>query len=60
MKNEINDFTIVEGFSSWRIPHFTSTSYSNLMTPQSQATVVKVKPVRLSPEISFGLEYVQT
>jgi hypothetical protein len=56
VKNKINDFTIMGSFSSQIILHFVSTSYSNLTLPQSQVTVVKLKPLRLLPGNLSGLE----
>jgi hypothetical protein len=56
VKNEMNDIPITERFSSHIILRFVSWSYSNTMTPQSQATVVKLKPLRLLPRNLSGLE----
>jgi hypothetical protein len=42
VNNEINDFMIPESFSFGTILCFTPTSYSNITTPQSHATVVKL------------------
>jgi hypothetical protein len=60
VKNEMNDFTIAESFSSQIILHFVFTSYRNTRTPQSQATVVKLKPLRLLPNNLSGLECAKT
>jgi hypothetical protein len=42
VKNEMNDFTIEESFFSHIILRFISTSCSNTLKPQSQATVLKL------------------
>jgi hypothetical protein len=60
VRNEMNNFTIEESFSSQIILHFVSTSYSNTMTLQIQATVVKLKPLRLLPRNLSGLECAKT
>jgi hypothetical protein len=54
--NEMNDFTIIESVFSWMILCLVSMSYSNTMTPRIQATVVKLKPLRLSPRNLSHLE----
>jgi hypothetical protein len=56
VKNEMNDFTIVESFFFQIILHFISMSYSNTMIPQSQATMDKLKPLRLLLENQSSLE----
>jgi hypothetical protein len=60
VKIERNDPTIVESFFSQIILLFLSTFYNNTMTPQSQATLVKSKALRLSPGNLSGLECVKT
>jgi hypothetical protein len=60
VKNEMNNFTIAESLSSRIVLSFISTSYSNTMILQSQATMVKLKPLKLLPKNLSGLEYVKT
>jgi hypothetical protein len=58
--NEINSFSIAEGFFSLLILRFVPTSYSNTTTPQSQVTAVKLKPLKLLPGNLSDLEYAKT
>jgi hypothetical protein len=54
--NEMHDFTIEKSFSSQIISCFIFTPYSNTTTLQRKATVVKQKPLRLSPVNLSALE----
>jgi hypothetical protein len=59
-KNEMKDFTIAESLFSWTTLCFPSTSYSNTMTSQNQASVVRLKPLESSPENLSGMECART
>jgi hypothetical protein len=59
VKNKMNYITITESYFSEIILHFIPTSYSNTTTPQSQATVVKLKPLRLLPGNLFDMECIR-